>query len=252
MNENYAVLYQEFLSCPKNRRQAELIAGKMFTNRLYCDDKKIRWIIVRHEQLENEEKYPCIHGIAYPRIYTGDAVILFQDNQQRRYCSTVDYNVKKLFDEREMVDHALEQKAEDTGLILHYCESTEPDRRGLDIFRRIPQDEKFSPEYQKDIRKKLLKYYGENVRGEDLDDYLKEMDYRAYAAVDRTGLLKLLIERGLYVQAMSVISELGYEGLSIESLLKLTSRMLIRCDMAEDEELLALARMFTVWVNMTK
>ena len=39
----------------------------------------------------------------------------------------------------------------------------------------------------------------------------------------------------------SVISELGYEGLSIESLLKLTSRMLIRCDMAEDEELLALA-----------
>ena len=28
MNENYAVLYQEFLSCPKNRRQAELIAGK--------------------------------------------------------------------------------------------------------------------------------------------------------------------------------------------------------------------------------
>lgn len=67
------------------------------------------------------------------------------------------------------------------------------------------------------------------------------MDYRAYAAVDRTGLLKLLIERGLYVQAMSVISELGYEGLSIESLLKLTSRMLIRCDMAEDEELLALA-----------
>lgn len=241
MNENYAVLYQEFLSCPKNRRQAELIAGKMFTNRLYCDDKKIRWIIVRHEQLENEEKYPCIHGIAYPRIYTEDAVILFQDDQQRRYCSTVDYNVKKLFDEREMVDHALEQKAEDTGLILHYCESTEPDRRGLDIFRRIPQDEKFSPEYQKDIRKKLLKYYGENVRGEDLDDYLKEMDYRAYAAVDRTGLLELLIERGLYVQAMSVISELGYEGLSTESLLKLTSRMLIRCDMAEDEELLALA-----------
>ena len=40
---------------------------------------------------------------------------------------------------------------------------------------------------------------------------------------------------------MAVISEFGYEGLRTESLLKLTSRMLIRCDMAEDEELLALA-----------
>ena len=119
-------------------------------------------------------------------------MILFQDDQQRRYCSTVDYNVKKLFDEREMVDHALEQKAEDTGLILHYCESTEPDPRGLDIFRRIPQDEKFSLEYQKDIRKKLLKYYGENVRGEDLDDYLKEMEVTPIRAdvVDRKEALK--------------------------------------------------------------
>ena len=53
-----------------------------------------------------------------------DAVILFQDNQQRRYCSTVDYNVKKLFDEREMVDHALEQKAERYMGLL----STEPPR----------------------------------------------------------------------------------------------------------------------------
>lgn len=31
MDENYAVLYQEFLTEPENREQAELIAGKMFT-----------------------------------------------------------------------------------------------------------------------------------------------------------------------------------------------------------------------------
>ena len=67
------------------------------------------------------------------------------------------------------------------------------------------------------------------------------MDYKAYAAVDRTSLLEILIARGLFVQAMAVISEFGYEGLRTESLLKLTSRMLIRCHMAEDEELLALA-----------
>ena len=32
MDENYAVLYQEFLTEPENREQAELIAGKMFTS----------------------------------------------------------------------------------------------------------------------------------------------------------------------------------------------------------------------------
>ena len=42
----------------------------------------------------------CIRdrGVAYPRIYTDDAVILFEDENQRRYMSTVHYNLKKLTD----------------------------------------------------------------------------------------------------------------------------------------------------------
>lgn len=55
MNENYAVLYQEFLSNPKTEGQAKLLAQKLFTHRLYCDDKKIRYVIVRHEQLRKKK-----------------------------------------------------------------------------------------------------------------------------------------------------------------------------------------------------
>ena len=67
------------------------------------------------------------------------------------------------------------------------------------------------------------------------------MDYKKYAAVDRTALLEVLISRGMYQQAMSIVSQIGYEGIRIESQLKLTSRMLTRCEMEEDDELLALA-----------
>ena len=51
----------------------------MFTHRLYCDDSKVRKVIVRHSQLKNEEAFPCVDGVAYPRIYTKDAAILFED-----------------------------------------------------------------------------------------------------------------------------------------------------------------------------
>ena len=51
-----------------------MLAQKLFTHRLYCDDKKIRYVIVRHEQLREQKKFiPCIQGVAYPRIYTDDA-----------------------------------------------------------------------------------------------------------------------------------------------------------------------------------
>ena len=98
MNENYAVLYQEFLMDPKTSAAGEAISQKMFTDRLYFDDKKIRYVIVRHSQMELEEIYTCVQGVAYPRIYTEDAAILFQDGQQRRYSATVDYSLKKLLD----------------------------------------------------------------------------------------------------------------------------------------------------------
>ena len=58
-------------------------------------------MIVCHSQMEKEEVWPCVQGVAYPRIYTDDAVILFQDDRQRRYASTIHYNLKKLTDDRE-------------------------------------------------------------------------------------------------------------------------------------------------------
>ena len=92
---NYAVLYQEFLLGPKQKEDADKISGKLFTNRLYCDDRKIREVIVCHSQLATQEVYPCVQGVAYPRIYTEDAVLLFRDDKQRCYASTVHYNIKK-------------------------------------------------------------------------------------------------------------------------------------------------------------
>ena len=66
MNEDYAAVYQEFLGNPKTEARGRAIASRLFTCRLFCDDKKVRSVIVRHNQMEREEIYPCSHGVAYP------------------------------------------------------------------------------------------------------------------------------------------------------------------------------------------
>lgn len=67
------------------------------------------------------------------------------------------------------------------------------------------------------------------------------MDYWEYAEVDCAKLLEILISRRMFRQAMGLVEEFGYEGLELGSLLKLTSRMILKADMAEDDELLSLA-----------
>lgn len=241
INENYAALYQEFCMDPSDGKEAQAAAKLMFTCRLYCDDKKIRQVIVRHNQMAREEIYPCVQGVAYPRIYTEDAVILFQDDKQRRYASTVDYNVTRMMDERELLPKVLEKGVTEPGILLHYCENIPLERENLEIFQQLVRSEAYTEAYRDFVRKKILDYYAEHVQGENLDDYLAQMDFREYAAVDRKTLLEILISRRMFVQAMGLIEEFGYEGVDWGSLLKLTSRMILKSDMAEDDELLALA-----------
>ena len=226
---------------PRTKEAADSIAQKMFTHRLYFDDKKVRYVIVRHSQMESEETYTCVQGVAYPRIYTEDAAILFQDDKQRRYSATVDYSLKKTMDEDGAVRKVLALGVDEPGVLLHYCESHELDKDNLDIFQRLVKSDAFCMEYKQKVRRRILDYYAEHVFGEDLDQYLKQMDYREYARVDRQKLLVVLISRGLFSQAQAIVEEFGYEGVDMRSLLKLVSRMIVRCDMLEDEELLALA-----------
>ncbi|MBU5479706.1 hypothetical protein KQI91_00560 [Blautia sp. MSJ-19] len=241
IDENYAVIYQEFLSEPLSREDSEEVAPMLFAHRLYCDDKKIRNVIVCHSQLKREDVYPCNNGIAYPRLYTDDAVILFQDDRQRRYASTVPYNITRLMEEEKTAGELLKLGVRETGLLLHYCESVKLNEENLGYFQILAESPECTKEYRNAVRKQILDFYVQNVHSEKIDSYLKKMDYRQYAQVNRTALLQILISRRMFRQAMVIVEEAGYEGLDLSSLLKLTSRMILKSDMAEDDELLALA-----------
>ena len=205
MNENYAVLYQEFLMEPRTKEAADAISQKLFTHRLYFEDKKVHYVIVRHSQMEQEEIYTCVQGVAYPRIYTKDAAILFQDDKQRRYSATVDYSLKKTMDEEAAVRKVLSLGVTEPGVLLHYCESNELNKDNLDIFQRLVKSDAFGMEYKRKVRCRILDYYAAHVYGEDLDQYLKQMDYREYARVDREKLLTVLINRSLFSQAQAIV-----------------------------------------------
>lgn len=241
MNEDYACIYQEFLGKPENEEEAEALCRLLFVNRLYFDDTRIHTVVVRHHQLSGEETYPVIQGIAYPRIYTEDAVILFQDDQQRRYGATVDYSCKKMLDENRFLSEIMPFGIHDAGILLHICEDTEIDRETLPLFEQLTASEDFSEAYRQQVRRKILDHYRTNVHGDSLDRRLKKIDYRNYALPDRQLLLSILIDRGLYTEALKIVEDIGVEGLDKSALLRLTSRSLVRCEMEENDELLALA-----------
>lgn len=244
INEDYAVLYQELSASMRTEEEKECLSKVVFANRLYCDDKKIRNVIIQQSQMKAEEIYPCVKGVAYPRIYTDDAVILFQDSQQRRYATTVDYNLRRLFDE-ETMERCKSMQEMDDGFLLYICNDRvsggSVTAENMDCYSKIAASDRFTHDYRREVRKKLLEYYRDNARGEEIDEYLRSLDYMEFASVDKKQLMELLIERGMLQEAYEVLCEFGYEDVEVQALLILCSRMILKYEFEADDELLCLA-----------
>lgn len=244
MNEDYAVLYQEFCMHPGEEKERAALAKVLFIHRLYLEDTKIRKVIVCHDALKKEEAYPCVDGVAYISVYTPDARILFEDEKRRRYMGTVDYNLQKLLDEKEAVSLLAASEVNHSGFLLHVCggldHSEKITKDNVGCFHKIVEDPSFQTEYRECIRQRILEYFQENVENDNLKDYLRQMDFKGFAKVNKSLLVKILVNQGMYVGAFDLLCEFGYEGVDTEVLLKLCSRMILNMEFEYEEELVLL------------
>lgn len=243
ISEDYAMIYQDCIHKLGDVAEGEAMARVMFTYRLYCDDRKIRNVVVCHGELSREEVYPCLDGVAYIRLYTQDARILFEDEKRRRYAATVDYNLQKLMNEKPYVPQCLALDIQDPGFLLHVC----PDQGGeavsvrtLSSCQHVVEMKEFREAYRHRMCRKILEYYTDHAGDDTLDGYLRQMDLMAFARVDKVLLAELLISRGMFEEAFSIVCAYGYERIRVEALVKLASRMVLRTEFVEQEELVYL------------
>lgn len=242
INADYAVIYQECIEKIDSVAMGEAVAGVMFTYRIYCDDPKIRDVIVRHGELEGEQRCPLKDGVAYVNLYTPEAQILFEDGKHRRYAATVDYNMQKLMEEKEYLKRCIALDVRHPGMILHVCYGKSDVRvRTLGCFQHAAQMKAFRKDYRQAICRKILEYYAAHAGDDTLDGYLKQIDYMTFAQVDKVLLVEILINKGMYDKAYEILCEYGYEGVRPESLMKLASRMILKTNLIEQEELLYLS-----------
>ena len=73
INADYAVVYQECIDTLTSTVVGEKLADIMFTYRIFCDNPRIRNVIVCHDELQQEAVYPCNDGEAYIQLYHKNA-----------------------------------------------------------------------------------------------------------------------------------------------------------------------------------
>lgn len=245
INEDFAVLYREFCLNRKEEVIKRALGKVLFVQRLYCDDPKIRKVIVKHSAFEKEQVYTFTNHAAYLSIYTPDARIVFEDDCQRRYIQTVDYNLQPLFEREELARELSKEEHQSAGLLLYICGELAHENpitlNNLHSFELATEEESFSKEYRQQIRKRLLLFYQDYMGDESLRESLEKIDFQSFAKVNKSLLITVLIKQKMYVGAYDLICEYGYEEIGFVDLLHLCTHMIQSLDFEYEEELLLLA-----------
>ena len=245
IDKNYAVLYQHYFSKPETREIAELMTNVLFAQRVTVSNKKIRRVIVCHNSLKKEETYACRDGVSYPRLYSEDACLLFEDNRHRRFVSTVTCTKEPLFRIREIAQACIRQDIDHAGLELFLCHEKafqmDVNSRTVDDYRMAEQNPAFTDAYRRTVRRKLMEYELAHPEREAVSGRIAEDMIDVFAEADRSSVTQLLFREGRYREVYRVISEYGYEYVSTDMLLRLCTNMIREGQEPYDEELLYLA-----------
>ena len=244
IDRNYAVLYEHFFSKPETPEIASLMTRMLFVQRVTVSEKDVRQIVVCHHALKKEEYFPIKDGVSYPRIYTEDACLLFEDERHRRFASSITCTREPLFHIRDIAQACMYQAVDDPGLELYLCKEKafqmDVNSRSVEDYRMAERNPAFTDNYRNIVRRKLLEYDLEYPDREMAPDALPQGKIDVFARADRAATAQLLIRESRYDDAFYVVSEYGYEQVPVELMLRLASRLILQKEYVYDEELLCL------------
>lgn len=200
----------------------------------------IKYVVVIHEKMKGEVKYPVTNGKAIISIYTQDFKIFLQKENGDRYLT--DYVVEDYLLASKMMKLIKPFTDSFLGYDLFFCEisgnSQFISRGNVEYYERLAEEAQLSNDFKKTIVKDLIHYYDEMEQLKQLDDILLSLNPQGYNQNERAMLVKYFIQRGIYDKASEWVQEYGVEGIGIKSLFILSSCLLLRDDENENAYLL--------------
>ena len=245
INEDLAFLYETFVTKNiLNRKMAEKLGKLIFTRKVVCQAPWARYVVVRHGQLDHEQKIALKNGQARVQLYTKDYEIFLEDESGNRYAALLPVKITPMIHGERFREYCLDLAFDSAGLLLDSCSQIEQEEgistETVKDFQRLLSIEGIRETYKQQIRRELLDFYCTNPREESLYDFLHEIDLDLFAATDKSKLIDLLVWEGMCREAFQLVEKYGPEHVNMTSLVGICHRMILSLEYEENTMLLSL------------
>ena len=246
INRELAYLYMEMITpYGMSMTVARLLAPLLFLHQIGVENDNIRQVVVIHDKLKGETRYPVVNGKAQVSIYSAAYEIFLQDGFGNRFAGTNLYTNVKFLSPRKLIRAMQNLDMDYLGMNIYICESNGDyvaiTDENVKHYARLAESEQVRDEYKREIRVKLLQYYFDNDKIRELDEYLTGMEPGTMTGPERSECIQYMVKRGMFEKALFWIKEYGTEGIPEKSIFYLCSRLLERNEFTFDEFLLRLS-----------
>lgn len=245
IDKNLAVIYQKVMTRQMlNTDLAKYYPAILLTRHVICENPDICYIIVRHKEMEGENRIPLVDGEAYFPAFTEDYSLAFEDVKGRRFCRLGNWESRVLFDEEGLIRYCHELYSRNVWIWLHICEREGINRNngeaGIEIYKKAAAHGSLRPSCRNFLYQRIIEYYMDNYDGEQLEEYLIRLNKEEMAPRERIRVVELLITRSMYEEGYRIIKKYGYEGVSVNKLMRLLIYLLWLNGVEKEERLLEL------------
>ncbi len=251
INRSLAVIYEHMIYKDMiDSRVARVLPGILKSCRIWCGDSRMKYVIVRYEELEDEEAFLLENQSAYVPLFSDRSVLLFQDAYGNRYLDVKHWKVS-VMDRPELLAQCYEVYPDHPMLKLSECRDivnrgVETDEEAA-LLEEIVTQMHLSPIFEGRLMQAVTDYYCQKA-SEDKDGdgvfncaYLVQIDKRPMAARQRQQICETLISQNYMREAYNMIRDYGSQYISTPRLMKLCTKTILMNLFDQDELLLGLS-----------
>ncbi len=230
VNEQLATLYKNIFETDMiTDENAGAVSEIFFTYRIECSNPFFRRVVVRHKESNSEKEYPINNGVAYIRMYTEDAVVLFVSDSKNRY--SMPYNIVKYMDDAAVMEKCLEADDNLIHLKLSTCEKTiryqKKDQEAIQNIINLAALPKINTAYRRKLNSVVIDYFYDNFDVDGFAYFIGKTDFSLIHEKDINKIIEIYIVQGDYEAAFSLIAETSYMQINAKRLMKLCSRIIL-------------------------